>query len=217
MSNALINVDLSKSAFATKDALDTVTKAGDYLPRIQVMGGNSDLVKRGNFPLGQFALFQGKNPTSLTKEFTAVLISMRPKAMQFSPIKSVYDSSTQDFKDIQAKADEGGQSGCGYGPEYLLWLPDYQLFATLFLSNKSGRAESGKVQGFMTKACTFKCELAENKKRNQAWHVAAVSEYTGGTINNMPEEAKLIAVASKFNNPPQVEQAEEAEGAERAR
>lgn len=203
----LKDLPLSPAKFATSEALSQLTTTG-YLARVQLLGGNSEIVKEGKFPIGHFAVVVGKNHEDLTTEFNAVILSWRPKAMQFRPdILSYYDPTSKEFKEIIVRANEGGDSGCGYGPEFLLWLPDYDKFALFFCSNVTARNEAGNIHSFMHKVCTFKSELIKTKK--YTWHGPRVSKCDLEV--KMPDLAVITEVMTRFNNPPvnEIEQAPE--------
>lgn len=204
MSNELATLQelpLVEGKYSTPQALTTLTSAA-YLPRIQVMGGNNDIVKEGKFPIGHFALVTGKSMDDLTAEFNAVILSWRPKAMQFQPdVVSYYDPNSEGFKKLQERADSEPQSGCGYGPEYLLWLPDYEKFATLFCSNKTTRNEAPNIHTFMRKACTFIIELIKSKK--YTWHGLRVGK-CDLEVKLSPQEV-MMGIVDKFNSPPETE------------
>ena len=197
----LTELPIAESKFATGNVLASMVTTG-FLPRVQVMGGNNDAVKEGKFPIGHFACITGKSLEDLTSEFVAVVLSWRPKAMQFQPEAiAFFDPSKDSFKAIQDRADNVPQSGCGYGPEYLLWLPDYEKFATFFCANITARNEAPNIHTFMRKACIFRAEVIKSKK--YTWH--------GPKVGKCDLEVKLPAAGpmqetlEKFNNPPETE------------
>lgn len=191
------------SKFATEKALSTVTKTGSWLPYIQLHGSNSKVVKRGQFPMGHFALVKNKVNGDIGDSFVAFVVAWRPKAMQYKPtVLSVYDTASKQFQDLEAKADQK-DSGCGFGPEFLLWLPEYKELATLFLGNKTGRNEGPNIIGAVGHACRIGAILIEDKKQDREWHGAKMYPYDL-EINVWPEEAVLMEELNKFNNPPAV-------------
>ena len=198
--STLEQLPVEAGKFATLEALTTLTSAG-FLPRIQVMGGNNDVVKEGKFPIGHFALITGKSLDDLTPEFNAVVLSWRPKAMQFQPdVIAFYNPKQDDFKKVQERADVP-QSGCGYGPEYLLYLPDYDKFATFFCSNITARNEAPNIHTFMRKACTFCVQIIKSKKFT--WHGPRVKKCEQEV--KLPEQSVMVEIINKFNNPPATE------------
>lgn len=190
------------SKYATEKALTSVTKAGDYLPYIQVMGGMSLPVKEGKFPMGHLALTKNKQLVDLGTSIVALLLSWRPKAMQYSPeVLSYFDTESEAFKEVAARA-EMPQSSCGNGPEFFLWLPEHQEFATFYFGNASGRMEGPNIVAAFKRgelACRFNIELAKNEKKKQSWHVAKMAKYEL-EINVAPPTEALMTYLEKFNN-----------------
>lgn len=205
----------SQGKYATDAALAEVTKAGDYLPYIQVMGSNNDKVKAGDFPMGCFAMMKGKQAINLGKFFIGMMLGWRPKAMQYKPsVLSFYNPESEVFKRIEIESTVP-RSGKGYGPELLFWLPDTEEFASLFLGNPTGRYEapnflSAFKEGKIT--CKVACELIEYKKQKSSYHGARYYPYDLD-VSKMPPVDRLTDVLYKFNNPPETEQ-EPAEAAE---
>ena len=205
--NNLIPADIGPSKFATKEALKTVTKVGDYLPRIQLMSSSSDIVKEGKFPMGHYALIKGKeNYLDLTQEFICLILSWRPKAMQFQPdVISSYNPSSDLFKDIEERSKKP-QSGCGYGPEFLLWLPEQVELVTYFMGNVTGRNEATNVMALCPSngkngVCVFGSHLIKSKKGT--WHGPQVRPYNQEI--NLPDWALVKPEIEKFNNPSESE------------
>lgn len=198
-------VAVTQSRMDDMTALAEMTKVGDYLPYIQLCGSSTTLFKEGKIPLAHFALVKGKGVTDLTKEFHAVVLSWRTKAMCFGDMEISYDRHSESFKKIQAAAAADSQSGNGYGPEYLLWLPEYKQFGTYFMSSATARNEAPNTQTFLGRACTFESVLIKNKK--YSWHGPSTKKCPLTEVA-MPEEANRLEVTSKFENPPVPEAAE---------
>lgn len=187
--------------FADDSAMAVVTRAGDFLPFIQLLGSNSMEVKRGDFPMGNFCLKKNRQLIDLGKEVVMYLIAYRPKAMIYKPKAIAYfDPKSPEFKDVIATADQKN-SNKGYGPEFLVWLPSTQDFAHYFLGNKTGRNESpnlvGLVKGKIHK-CVQKSHLIETPE--YSWHGPKTLPYDLD-INPMPDPEVLLAELTKFNNP----------------
>lgn len=200
------------SPYAEKEgALSAVTKVGDYLPYVQVYSGSSKEVKKKEIEMGVFGIRESKNSLiNIGEEFIAFVIAWRPKAMQFQPkVLSFFDVESKEFKEIEAKAEEKN-SGCGFGPEFLLWLPEYKRFATYFLGNKTGRNEAPNLIGPLKDkgpfACIQKAKLIETP--DYTWHGPTTLPYDNEF--EMPVLADLQEQLHKFNNPP-VSQEEVAE------
>lgn len=207
---ALLNAN-NRSQHATDAALKLVTTAGGFLPYIQVMGGNSAEVKRGKFPIGHFSLVKNKKLGDIGESFIALLLSWRPKAMRYKPtVMSYFDVNNPEFQKIEDLA-KTPNSNCGFGPEFLMWLPDYGEFATLFLGNITGRIESPNLIHCLekgSKVCRLETHLIESKRNNNSWHGLRLVEHDLPV--KYPQMADLTKVLESFNKPPEsaVESAE---------
>lgn len=212
MGQELVPQELQLQAKHANDENFLAVTSTGYLPRIQLMGSSSTAVKEGKFAMGNFALVDGKNLIDLTKEFVAVVLSWRPKAMMFTEqIISYYNPSTDAFKDIQAKADAKIQ-GYGWGPEFLLWLPEHKRLATYFLANPTGRREAPNIKSHMHRTCAIESILIKTAK--YTWHGPRTKDYNLDVV--MPESGVVAPELEKFNNPPETE-VEAAETTERDR
>lgn len=211
---ALLN-NQNKGKYADDKALATVTRAGDWFPYIQVMGSNSDAVKQKICQMGTFAMTKNRAKIDLGEEFIAMILSWRPKAMQYVPkALNFYNPNTPQFEGIVATADLP-KSGKGYGSEFLLWLPDHQDLATMFFGNPTGRMEAPNLIAAMKKGeivCKLRCELIEDKKKGNSWHGARYYKYDLA-LSHYPDATELSAKLDKFNNPSEIE-AEPVEAAE---
>lgn len=199
-----------ESPDTTSEAIAMVTTVGKFLPYVTLMGGSTLPVKRGQFPIGHFALHQGKTLVDLGVEFPALVVAWRPKAMIYKPqTLAYYDTKSKAFQDIQATADVK-DSGKGYGPDFLLWLPANGLFATYFLGNKTGRNEAPNLLGPLRKNGPFYCiqasDLIETSKNS--WH-GPVTKSCGLSFDP-PDMAETKRVLENFLHPP-VEQVEVAD------
>lgn len=217
--NALMVAE-GEGKYASDSALEVVTKVGDYLPYVQLMGGNSLEVKKGEFPMGHFCLRKSKsNLVDLSEEVVLFVIAVRSKAMQFTPeVLSFFDHTSEEFKKIQREADDAN-SGKGFGPEFLVWLPDADAFATYFMGNKTGRNEAPNLVGPLKAKGPFVClQVATLIETSEyAWHGPRTKAYDV-EIKRPPLEQFKVEL-TKFNNPPvsQKEVAEKDEDADAGR
>lgn len=180
---------------------DSVAKVGDYLPRIQLMSSNSALCKKGEFPVNHYALIQDKNHDDLGPDVDILVIAWRPKAMEIAEqVLAIYDTENQEFTRIAEKSEEQ-DSGCMYGPEFLIYIASRQKFATFFMGSKSARRESPNLKAQMHKAATLKSRLIETKK--YTWQSPQITPCT--TPFDIPETDEIKEKLKKFNNPPVTE------------
>jgi len=214
--NAMIPADIAGSMVQYGDDIfKAATKSGDYLPRLQLMTANSDVCKGGKFPINHYALIRDQNFQDLGEAVDILVISWRPKALEIGEnVISVFKMEHAEFQRIQAKSAEQN-SGCMYGPEFLIWIPAVKEFSTFFCGSKSSRREAPGIRALMAKAATLKSRYVETKKFK--WYTPAVIPCS--TPFDAPDLVKLKEVVDKFNNPPEttVEVADEAASTDRAR
>lgn len=188
---------------ADDSALAAVTSVGDFLPYIALYGSNSGEVKRGEFPMGHFGLRKSKSLiVDLGEKFVAAVLAWRPKAMAYKPeVISVYDITDPLFIDIQKTAGEK-DSNKGFGPEFLIWLPEIKEFATYFLGNPTGRNESPNILGPLKEKSPFVCiqqsDLIETAK--YSWHGPVTKAYD--IAIEYPPISEIKEQVMKFQDPP---------------
>jgi len=189
-------VNLQK--FSNED-FEKVSGTGDFTPRIQLMSSSTDLCKKGLFPVNHYALIKSQNHIDLGKEVNVVVLAYRPKALRIldSAVEVSYDPISQEFKEIQDASNET-DSGCMYGPEFFVWLPVKDTFATLFMGSKSARREAPNIRALMPGAATLKSKLIEYKK--YTWQAVMVT--TCSTPLLTPPMSVIVQEVEKFNNPP---------------
>lgn len=203
MSNELIPVgDMGVSKYAD-DTNFAAISSGGFLPRLQLMGSSSNAVKESKIGQGCYALVKGKDQIEdLTKEVNVIVLAWRPKALEIGTenVLSVYNPKHADFTRIAEKSEEQ-DSGCMYGPEFLVWVPSAKTFATFFMSSKTSRREAPQLKGLLGKAATLKAQLIKAKK--YAWHGPVVTPCSAPL--DLPDMDKAREEAQKFNNPPENE------------
>lgn len=201
----------NQSAIAASRDFDALAKGG-YLPRLELKGGNSDVVKEGKIGMGCWALVHSKDAMDdLGKSINIVPIEWRPKAMRIDPVTGdimvVHDQNDPEFKKIQA-ASETKDSGCMFGLEFLVAIQDHGL-ATLFCGTKTTRRTAPAIKALLRSGCTLGSTLIKTEKFS--WHGPTVDKYSGSfpiDIEKVTEELE------KFMNPPknQVETVDPVEG-----
>lgn len=201
---------IDTSMAAASDLQAAVTSA-KYLPRVQLMTGRSKIVQKKEFTENHFALVISNSYQDLGASVDALVVGVRPKAVdtKADPISVSYDprpdannQPTGEFARIK-KATETPDSGCMYGLEFLLWLPETQMFATLFLGSASGRMESQVFLTKMGKAITLKAQFIETKR--YSWW--AVKCFACSTPFNLPTTAAIQDVLARFKSPDTAEEA----------
>lgn len=213
LGGALANLGSAK--YADDKAFDIVATGANFLPRVMLMGSNSTAVKEGKINQGRYALVRSKDSLEdLSPELPVLVLGWRPKAMQIGDdsVISIFNPKSTEFLRIATKADSGEQdTGCMYGPEFLVWVPATKSFATFFMSSKTARREAPQMKALMGKGALLKCQLIKAGKF--AWHGPVVTMYSA-PFTALPEMDAISDQVAKFNNPPEEETEAVPEGAD---
>ena len=213
--NLIPYVDQSQLDTHSNDVYDALS-SGSFTPRIQLMTSKSALVEEGKFKANNYALVSGQDHKDVGASVDVIVCSRRPKALEIGDDGTVTDvhdlnlvdgQATGEFKRIMDRADSEKDSGCMYGPEFLLWIPLENKFATFFCGGKTTRREAKRIQERMGKGMTLKSKFIKTKKFS--W----TSPDTFDCSNKLspPEEELFKKTVNNFQNPPVKEQVEEAE------
>lgn len=199
---------VAPSKYATSDAVAEMQSGSGFLPYIQLMGSSSNIVKQGKFPVGHFSLVKGKDHVDLGDTFDAVILGMRPRAIDFTDFLSVYNPANPEFQRIKS------QQGQGYawGMEYLLYMQDFDELACYLFGNPSHRNETPNVVALFEEQnaaneyvlAQFNSFLLPPNKKGHSWHVPQVSK-SEASLTKMVSMEKLEPVREKFNNPVETE------------
>jgi len=188
---------------------DDLTQAGDYLPRLQLASANSDLVTDEVVPANDFALVYDKSTAdSLGKEVDCIMLDYRAKALDTGsdePV-SVFDRSHPEFERIKKQSDIK-DSGCMFGPEFLVYIPSVEKFATFFCCSKSLRREARRFRDSMKRPITLFGRKVETPKYK--WWIATLKECS--TPFALPPKAEIMKQLEQFQNPPAPEIGERVE------
>ena len=181
------------------DDFSVAVSTGDWLARLQLMTSRSKMVEGGKFPMNHYALIKDQNFQDVGETVDLLILAFRPKAISIGDqVIVVYDCESDVFKKIQDDSDTQN-SGCMFGPEFLVWISQIQKFATFFMGSKSARREAQNVRALMGKPATLKSKLIEYKKYQ--WQSPVITPCTT-PLTHMPTQAVLLEQANKFNNPP---------------
>lgn len=211
--NQLVPQDMVGGPLAKVDEYDSMTTSGEYLPRLQLFGSKSDACAEGKIQIGHYGLIKDEDITDLGEEVNIVIVTWRPKAIKLGgdmPL-TVFDVKSNLFKEIVAQS-AVKDSGCMYGPEFLVWIPDAGVFANYHMNSKTARREAKKMRPLIGGAATLKCHLIETSKYK--WHGPVVLPCS--LPLEMPEDSLLREQFTKFQNPPELI-TEEVEGDEEER
>lgn len=187
---------------------------GAYLPRIQLEGSNSDLVKFNKIPKGHYSFIKGKKDDfiDLGASFDCLVLGYRTKAMEIEnrkPKVIVYDKNNPEFKRIQGESRQGFM----WGLEFLLYVPDVEneiKYATFFMGNPTMRVEA-KNFGPIIKAwkdrgkepaATLKSKILQNDKG--IWEAPDIYPCSSGLSNYPPKIEMEDRIAQFYRVPKDV-------------
>jgi len=204
--NTLIPVTQSENALK-------VMNSQDYFPRLKLCQGSAKEVNTGKVEKGgYYALIHSKDKIDdAGKDIEIIIASSRAKALRTGDkILQYFDPSCAEFKEVEAEASVK-DSGCMYGPEFLIWLPGQQMFATLFLCNPTGRRASSQFQAALGMGAILSSVLIDNG--DFQWF-GSTCELSTTPISDVPDGDILASAVEKFNNekPSAVTKAEPTEG-----
>ena len=181
------------------DVFDTVIGSdSDYLPRLQLFSNKTAAVGDGRIPMNHYGLVQNDDIIDLGIEINVAVLAARHKAMSTDgDIESSYDPNSDLFKDFVIKAGIK-DSGCMYGPEFLLYIPSSDMFATYFMASATARRESKKFKVLMNKPAKLSSKPAEKGKYRWQAPVILPSDETIDL-----DVTKAQVQIDKFRNPPE--------------
>ena len=146
-----------ENALATQSAeelreLASLSQASSFLQRLQLYSkgksGPSGTIIEG----GHFGVPQGDNIEDLGNSIDVLVLARKAKAIDMSDSDNIIvtnDTTSDEFKRIEDMANNVKDSGCAYGPTYLVYERSTRKFYEFFCGNKSGRVESSKINEYL--------------------------------------------------------------------
>ena len=195
MNNELIPASVGGSK---ADNALTVANNQDYLPRIKLCQGNGkEVLKKYVASGGNYALIKSKEDIEdLGDSIDLLICSGRPKAMRTGDqIIIMCEEESDEFKKIMSES-KVKNSGCFYGPEYLVYIPAAQTFATLFMNNPTMRREAKAVHSRLRQAATITSHLIENE--DFAWFGPKCGDCS--VMLDIPELDEIETTVKKFED-----------------
>jgi hypothetical protein len=192
---------LPSTELATDSQLLELSKGTDFLQRVQLVT-KGKYVDTGKIKPGHYGVPQagGEEIDDLGPEIDLLPLCVRPKALDMrdrEAIISVYNMDDPAFKEIKALSSQS-DSGCMWGPSFLVLERSTNTLYEFFMSNKSARSESGNLVKFLPiskeKAertgvepqgpmpCTLRARYA--KSGSWGWHVPVVTKCSEPFINS---------------------------------
>jgi hypothetical protein len=205
---------------------------GKFLPRVQfVSTGSSKLVTDKKVEVGHWALVDGDETTDLGESIDVIVLARVDKGVDFSgdetvvAFKSSNEEDNAEYARIEAEViADGYDSGCMYGPVYLLFLCDTEQFVELFFNNTSGRNEADNIDLFLPisveAAQANDCEpraprlatlgtkevTSKRGKKSYTYCVPTTNEGPKALqIDNPPQPAEVIERCNKFVDQTKIE------------
>ena len=217
-------IALPQGKYATDDNFNKMA-TGSFLPYLQLAGSSSNLVKKTRetgVKQGEFVVCKGKDTlvANLGERFNCLPYAWRPKAILFAgpDTKSYYDQGSVAFKEIERQSKAKNKSA-KFGQEFLVWLPDQNMFAAFFFNNPTMRKVSPDLKALLPKSlptptqpipATIYSKLIDNGEF--VWHGPVVEKCSTPLtmpVVGTPEAddfiSKLKAEAERFANPPESE------------
>lgn len=220
-SKALTTIDftqLPSTQLGTDDGFADLSKGGDFLARLQLYSKGS-AINKNLIQSGHWGIPEGDDDiTDLGVAIDILPLSRRPKAIDLSDTDAVvcnYDMDSDEFKRI-ADASMGQDSGCMYGPSFLVLERSTGRFLEWFCGTKSTRSEAKKIYPYLPLTpqdiearkldmephgpmpLTQKIKLVERKRFS--WHVPVVVKCST-PFTKVPDNAQIIREIERFINP----------------
>ena len=196
---------------------DTIAKSSDFLPRLQLFTKgkaiNRKLVGPGNYGIP----VSDDEVTDLGDVIDILPLARRPKAIDLKDtdnISVVYDVQEPEFKRIQEQS-AVKESGCMYGPSFLVFERSTGQFLEFFCGTKSARMEAKRIYAYLplTQAkidsdpklvgetphgpipVTMKSKLIE--KGSWSWHVP-VAVQCSTPFTKLPQWEEIVKQIDNF-------------------
>lgn len=188
------------SKYSSEETFALIVKSGDYLPRCQLFGSNTNACKEGKIPIAHFGIVPNKETIiDIGERFDCAVLGWRPRAIRINgdSIDNYYDPKDKEFIKVQEESDVK-DSGCMFGPEFLLWIPAEKQFVLMHFNNKTARRVAPEMLGKVGKAATLKSKLIKTDK--YTWHGPEILACTT-PIAPLPTAEEVMAQVEKFNNP----------------
>lgn len=220
--NALVPVNLDQlpsTQIGTDQDFDDIAKSSDFLPRLQLYTKGKAVNKRLVQPGSYGVPVSDDEVTDLGDEIDLIPLARRPKAIDLKDqenIVSVYDTHEDEFKRIQAASAEK-DSGCMYGPSFLVYERSTGRFYEFFCGTKSARTEAKRIYPYLPltqaqidansalanqqphgpRALTLRSKLVE--KGTYSWHVPVASPCTT-PFTELPPTEEIVKQIDRFLN-----------------
>lgn len=218
--NALVPVNLDQlpsTQIGSDKDFDDIAKSSDFLPRLQLYtkgkAVNKRLVQPGSFGIP----VSDDEVTDLGDEIDIIPLARRPKAIDLKDaenIVAVYDVEDPEFKRVVVASAEK-DSGCMYGPSFLIFERSTGQFYEFFCGTKSARTEAKRIYPYLPltqgqidanpalanqqphgpKPMTLRSKLVE--KGTYSWHVP-VAAPCSTPFTEVPSAEEITKQITRF-------------------
>lgn len=197
--NQLVPLDPNDKELVNFD--DVASNTTIYLPRLQLFGSKSAACAEEKIGIGRWGLVNDDVITDLGVAVDVIILAFRPKALDTSgdTVVNNHDATSETYASIRERSGVK-DSGCMYGPEFLVFIPSEKAFATYFASSKTARRESKKIRPLMGCGATLKCKLIAPPGSKWKWHGPVVLPCSAPL--DVPDLKIIKAEKEKFLNPP---------------
>ena len=185
----------------------TMGSGNAWLGYVQFMSPNSAPVKAGTIPVRTFCHMSGGKPDDLGTDVDVLILATRSTAVDNSGEKPFFchdpalddkNNFTGKFKEI-VDAASVKDSNCFYGPEFLLYIPQIEKFATFMMGSLTARNDAYTLQTLLAKAATLTSHMIPNKKHGP--YPSPIAKECD-TVFQTPEVPVILEQVEKFKNPP---------------
>ena len=198
---------LATQTGADLKALDAMTSSSAFLQRMQLYskgksGAAGTIIDGGHFGIPR----SSDDIVDLGTSVDMLVIARKAKAIDMSDTDNIIVSNSPadaEFKRIVDLADNTRDSGCAYGPTYLVYERSTSSFYELFMGNKSGRYASGKINEFLPSLVdgtpTFPTMTLNSEYITKGkWNWFAPKPTAGLTAIDLPDAEALKSEIEKF-------------------
>ncbi len=195
--NDLVVVGSQLDAEAAMKLVNEMSE-GNYVPRIDLFQANSAGRRTG---VGQDGEFVHNGTTNFGKTFVGVFSDWRPHAIMFDKEGNVlaesFNPAEETFKMIKMK-EAGPKNDAerpGSGADFLVWVPEHQVFGILGLLKTARRHIKPAYTLFMTKKpAVITSTLVE--ARGNAWFSPNITAYQATLDPTKGPSPELVAKAT---------------------
>ena len=214
MSNELASLT-SLPVSAALTSLRENKNTTEFLRRVQLVT-KGKYVDKGKIAPGHYGVPGSEDEIQdLGESIDVLAFAVRDKALDTTedPPLAVYDANDAVYQDIEERAGQK-DSGCMFGPSFLLFERNTGQFFEFFCGNKSARMEAGKFSPFLPvseaqaeqfgveaqgpQPLTLRAKYIERPR--YSWHAPQVTKCST-PFNNLPEIEVIVTEINKFLNP----------------